>query len=224
MSGAKPPEYPVEKHGTKVTAFAVSGDGASSFDGDNMRSDGNNFEHRIAGERQSYAWFNEMNGRVTGEDTFTTPKKRTCWPTEDLFKQAYLIMQPEPPKPNPPPQCKQTRDIEQNKEINKPNAEAYAPCPHPDKRGNRPLLIIKKPGNRGDRMNVLRADGQKVASFCYYGNYPDLAGAHRWYMGDCSGQTPAALYNALGGEWGFAQLGGGKCLRFNAIRRQGTYR
>ena len=225
FSGAK--LNPLELHGTKVRAFSVSGDGASLFDGDNLKDDGNNFQHRISGSDQCYAWWNELNLRCTGEKDFTTPLKRTAKPTADQFMQAYLTMiSPEPAKPGAPKQCKGVRDIQQGKEITKPNAEAYCNGqPNAsDSRGNKPLLIIKVSGKRGDRMDVLRPDGRKVGSFCYYGTFPDLAGTHRWYMGNCSGQTPAQLYNDLGGEWGFVKLRNGSCLRFNAIRRQGTYR
>lgn len=216
---------PLELHGTKVKAFSVSGDGASIFDGDCITSDGNNFNHCASGSDQLYAWWNELNLRCTGEKTFTPPLKRTEKPTQDQFRQAYMtLVNPEPPKPNAPAQCKSVRDIQQGKEITKPNAESYCNGQTKDKRSNKPLLIIRYAGKRGDKMNVLNPAGKQVASLCYYGTYDGLAGTHRWYMGDCSGHTAAKLYDALGGEWGFAQMKGGQCLRFNAIRRQGTYR
>lgn len=224
FTGAKPDGYPIEKHGTKVSSFSVSSDGASVFDGDNLRSDDNGFEHRISGSYTTYVWFNELNLRCTGEEHAPPPKLRTAKPTYDLFYQAYLTTFPEASKPPNPPQCREVRDIQKGKEITKPNAEQYCNGQQKDKRGNKPLLIIKKAGRKGDKLNVLRSDGQKVAQFCYYGTYKDLPGTHRWYMGDCSGQTPAELYNILNSEWGFLYLGSGKCLRFNSIRRQGTYR
>ncbi len=224
MSGVTISGYPVEKHGTQARAYSISGDGSSIFDGDNISSDGNGFVHNQAGTFSTYAWFNELNLRCTGEKTSTPPKQRTEKPTQDLFRQAYLNMQPEPPKPAPPAQCKQTRDIMQGKEIMKPNAESYCNGQPKDPRGNKPLLIIRKAGKPGARLNVLNPAGKSVGAFCYYGSYPDMSGTFRWYMGNCSGQTPTQLYKALGSEWGFAQLGNGQCLRFNAVRRQGTYR
>ena len=224
MSGVVIPGYRIEKHGTQNSAYSISGDGSSIFDGDNIASDGNGFEHRVAGEYSTYAWFNELNLRCTGEKTTTPPKERTEKPTLDLFKQAYLTMQPEAPKPERPPQCLQVRDILQGKEITKPNAESYCNGQPKDPRGNKPLLIIQYPGSAGQKLSVLNKAGQAVASYCYYGAYPDLPKTYRWYMGNCSGQNPTQLFDALGGEWGFLKLDGGKCLRFNAIRRQGTYR
>lgn len=222
FTGAKPPGYPIEKHGTKVEEFSVSGDGASIFDGDNIRSDGNKFEHRTSGKYTTFAWWNELNLRCTGEKNFTPPKQRTAKPTADQFRQAYMNMMPEPPQPAAPPQCKSVRDVTKP-EITKPNAEAYCNGQQQDKRGNKPLLILRKAGKKGQRIKVRRSDGKEVACFQYYDKFSE-PGLHRWYMGDCSGHAPAQLFDALGGEWGFADLGGGKCLRFNAIRRQGVYR
>lgn len=226
FSGAKVP--PLELHGTKVRAFAVSGDGASLFDADTLKSDGKlggqPFEHQFSGTNQTYAWFNEMNLRCTGEKNFTPPLKRTNRPTPDLFRQAYLVMQPEQDKPSQrPPQCKTVVDI-RAPEIHKPNAEAYCNGQQIDQRGNKPLLIIKKAGKRGDRLELLRKDGKRVGSYGYYGSFPEIRGAHRWYIGSGSGQTPSRLYDLLGGEWGFVPIGGGKCLNVNVIRRLGTFR
>ena len=221
FSGAK--TQPLELHGTKVKAFSVSGDGASSFDGDNLSSDGNDFEHRVSGHYSTFLWWPEANGRVTSEKGKPPmPKQRTCWPTKDLFVQASLIAKEEEPRPETPPYCKKVREVS-GRELVKTNAEAYAPCPHPDKRGNRPLLILKRKGKGGEKLKVLDSRGKNVGCFAYYGAY-DAPGLFRYYMGSCSGQTPAGLYKDLGGEWGFLDLGKGSCLRFNSIRRQGSYR
>lgn len=222
FSGAK--TQPLELHGTKVKAFSISGDGASSFDADNLSSDGNDFEHRTSGNYNTFLWFNEMNGRVTGEKGKPpAPKDRTCWPTKALFIQAAKVAEPEAPVPPAPPRCKEVRKIDGRKgEIFKPNAEAYSPCPHPDKRGNRPLLIITKKGNRGDKVKVYSSAGKEVGCFAYYGPYEGAL--NRWYMGSCSGQTPASLFADQGSEWGYTDLGGGKCLLTNSVRRLGTYR
>lgn len=224
FSGARPSEIPLELHGTKVRAFSVSGDGASMFDGDNIASDGNNFEHRVAGSDQSWAWFNEFNLRCTGEKTFTAPKRRTEKPTADLFKQAYYTMLPEPSIPKAPSYCKSVVRVDGRKgEILKPNAESYCNGQQKDQRGNKPLAILRKAGKRGQKMRILNTNGREVGCYSYYGTY-EKAGLHRWYVGTCSNQTPVGLYNKLGGEWGFADLGSGKCLLVNAIRRMGVYR
>jgi hypothetical protein len=225
VRGVALPGVEEEKHGTNVTGFAVSSDGASIFDGDNIKDDGNNFQHRLAATNQMYAWFPELNLRCTGEKHFVSPTKRTEKPSQALFGQAYFILtSPESEKPAAPPQCSAVRDILAGKEINKPNAEHYCNGQPEDSRGNKPLLIITVPGKRGETLPVLDETGREIAAFCYYAPYPDLPGTHRWYMGNCTGQTPTELYEALGGEWGFARLKDGSCIRFNAIRRQGIYR
>lgn len=224
FTGARPAGIPVELHGTKVRSFAVSGDGASMFDGDNISSDGNGFEHRVSGERQTYAWFPELNLRCTGEKKFTPPLKRTEKPSAELLRQAALVMAKEQPVPPAPKQCTKVIRVDAKRgELIKPNAESYCNGQPRDPRGNKPLLILTKSGKRGDRMKVLNSKGKEVGCFAYWGTF-ETAGTHRWYMGSCSGQTPVGLYDALGGEWGFTELGGGTCLLTNAIRRMGVYR
>lgn len=223
--GATPAGYRVERHGTRVSAFSVSGDGASSFDGDNLANDGNLFQHRASGTHTTFAWWPELNLRCTGEEAPPPPDQRTARPSADQFRQAFLIMQrPESAKPPAPPQCRGVRDIEIGKEIVKPNAEAYCNGQQFDPRGNKPLLILKDAGQAGQELPVLSPSGAAVGCFRYWGSYSGIPGTHRWYMGNCSGQAPTALYSALGGEWGFAKLPSGRCVRFNAIRRQGVYR
>jgi len=224
VSGARPPEFPLELHGTKVRAFSVSGDGASMFDGDNLASDGNGFQHRASGSFSTFGWWNELNLRCTGEEHFTPVNLRTNLPTPAQFEQAYYVLQPEAPFPPNPPQCKSVRVIAPGAEIVKTNAEAYCNGQPTDSRGNKPLLIIKQPGSSGERRDVLSSAGQVAGCFKYYGTYGELPGTHRWYMGNCSGQNPVQLMKALKSEWGFLKLNNGNCLRFNAIRRQGTYR
>lgn len=224
FTGARPPEYPLELHGTKVSSNSVSGDGASSLDGDNLISDGNNFQHRTAGDLTSYAWTPEFNGRCTGEKTFTFPENRTNWPSGDLFYQLYLVMsQPEQPKPAAPGFCKRVREVGGH-EILKTNAELYCNGTKDDGRGGKPLLIINKNGKRGDRVKVYTPSGKEVGSFGYYGPFTEKP-LQRWYMGVMgSGQTPYKLYLSLGGEWGYVKLDSTTCLRINALRRMGITR
>lgn len=225
FTGARPDGHKLELHGTRVRAFSVSADGASSFDADNLSSDGNQFQHRNAGDYKTFFWWPELNLRCSGEDKFTAPKKRTEKPTSDQFKQAFALSQPEPGKPTEKPSsCQSVRQLEQGKEIYKPNAESYCNGQQPDNRGNKPLLIIKHSGKAGERLEVKDKAGRSVGCFKYWGRYPEMAGAHRWYMGNCSGQAPAKLMEDLGSEWGYVQLGAGECLLFNAVRRAGTYR
>lgn len=223
FTGATPKGYKVELHGTKTTAFSISGDGASSFDADNLSSDSNGFEHRTAGRHTTFVWFNELNLRCTGEKTFTPPLARTEKPTADLFEQAAAIMQPEQPQPPAPAACKSVRRPTQ-KEIYKPNAESYCNGAPEDPRGNKPLLIIKRPGKPGERLKILSPQGQEVGCFKYFGSFSDIPGTFRYYVGDCSGQTPAKLKRDLGNEWGFVQVGKGDCIAINSIRRMGVYR
>lgn len=225
FSGTKNTPFPLELHGTKVTAWSVSGDGASMFDGDNIRDDGNNFQHRTSGTTQTYGWWNALNLRCQGEKTFTPIERRTARPTDDHFKQAYkTLTTEEDPIPSAPARCKSVRTVSKP-EILKPNAEKYCngqPGEN-DSRGDKPLLIIKKGGKRGDKIRVYNSNGKDVGCFAYYGTY-ETPGTHRWYVGNCSGQKPYELYKALQNEWGFVDLGKGQCLRINALRRMGTYR
>jgi hypothetical protein len=213
---------PLELHGTKVRAWSVSGDGASLFDADTTESDNNKFNHTKAGSFSTYGWWNELNLRCSGEKVFVAPLKRTNKPTLDQFWQAYLTFQPEQSKPKAPAICKSVRETSDG-EIGKPNAESYCNGVKDDGRGNKGLLILRKSGKKGDKLKIYSASGKEVGCFRYYGKF-DKPGLHRWYIGGCSNHKPYELYKALSGEWGFATLGGGQCLRFNAIRRTGTYR
>jgi hypothetical protein len=221
FTGARPVGFPIELHGTTVSAFAVSGDGASMFDADNIKSDNNKFQHRISGRYKTFAWFPELNLRCTGEKDFTPPLKRTNKPSADLFTQAFMVMKKEEPKPKPPAICRATRDVAST-EYNKPNAEAYCNGQRPDPRGNKNLLILSLNKSYGDELPIYNAQNKKVGNFCYYGTFKN--GLHRWYTGSCGGGTPIDLHKKLGGEWGFVMYGKNNCLRFNAIRRQGVYR
>lgn len=224
FTGARPPGYPVELHGTKSTAFSISGDGASSFDADNSKSDGNGFEHRTSGTYTTFLWWNELNLRCTGEHTFTPPLQRTEKPSAAQFEQAYRISKLEQPRPAAPAQCKEVIDLHPKKEIYKPNAESYCNGVPNDQRGNKPLLILQRQGSKGEILPILNSSGARVGCFKGYGPFSDIKGAYRYYMGDCSGQNPIELMDALGNEWGFVKLSKGKCLAINSIRRGGVYR
>lgn len=234
FTGARISGIPLELHGTKSRAFSISSDGASQFDGDNMSSDcvGEDrekgrcrpFEHRTSGSYSTFGWIPEFNLRCSGEKSFTQPLKRTEKPSGDLFRQSFLLMQPEQPKPGTPPQCKTVRDITPGREITKTNAEHYCNGQKKDARGNKPLLIVQIPGHKGDKMPILRPDGKQVAAACYWDTYSPMRNAHRWYVGGCTGETPVELMDELGTEWAHALYAPGKCLRFNAIRRQGVYK
>lgn len=224
VSGVRPRDIPLELHGTRTRAFAVSGDGASSFDGDNIASDGNRFEHRISGSDQTYMWWPELNLRCTGEKKFTAPDRRSEKPTKDQFIQAYLISLEEAPKPQPPAVCKKVVEVNaKNGEILKTNAESYCNGVKGDARANKPMLILRRQGKAGERLKIYSKEGREVGCFKYYGPF-ETKGLFRYYEGDCSKLGSVNLYNRLGSEWGFAELGGGNCLLINAIRRLGVYR
>lgn len=243
ISGARPSGIPIELHGTKVKAFAVSADGSSVFDADTTANEGggvridagqgsevddvydaaNAFQFRFAGTNQTYAWWNELNLRCTGEKTFVPIVERTIRPLPYQFQVAYKLMtSKEDAIPAAPPYCRSVRRVSGG-EIVKPFAENYCNRDKDDGRGNKPLLIIKKGGSRGNRMNVLNSRGKIVACYSYYGTYT-VPGLHRWYAGSCNGMTSWDMYQALGQEWGYADLGNGQCLLFNSLRRGGTYR
>ncbi len=221
FSGTQNAGFLLELHNTKVEADFVSGDGASMFDGDNLASDGNKFQHRDAGKFITFGWWNALNLRCQGEKNFVPIQKRTTKPTEDHFRQAHkILVTTEDPIPAAPTICKSVRQL-QGKEIYKPNAEKYcngAPNEN-DVRGDKPLLIIK---NKGSRMPIYNSKGKEVGCFKYYGTFEN--NLHRWYVGNCSGEKPFELYKELGNEWGFAHEGKGKCILFNSLRRQGVYR
>jgi hypothetical protein len=223
FSGTKNTGFPLELHGTKTRAWSVSGDGASMFDGDNLKNDGNDFQHRISGSDSTYAWIDAFNLRCQGMKNFVPINQRTAKPTEDHFKQAHKIMTTEedPVPQQAPGICKSLRKV-QGGEIVKTNAEKYCNPETGDPRGDKPLLIIKKAGSKGEKMKVFSPGGKEVGCFKYYGVYQ--GNLHRWYMGDCSGQKPFELYKQLGQEWGFAHIGKGECLLFNSLRRMGSYR
>lgn len=220
--GARPKGLPVELHGTKVWGFKVSADGSSSFDGDNLWSDGNGFQHRTAGQYATFAWFPELNLRCTGQKRWISPKDRTARPTKEQFQHAAAILKQEQESPLPPRQCKTVRVVDGSKgEIHKTNADQTCNGESPRARGNKPVLIIDKPGRFWDTLPLLDPAGKRVGCYAYGGSFNHL---HRWYLGNCSGQTPIELMNDLGGEWGYVELGGGNCLKVNAIRRSGVYR
>jgi hypothetical protein len=227
FSGTRNTGFPLELHNTKVTATFVSGDGASIFDGDNIKNDGNNFQHRNAGQLITFGWWDALNLRCTGMKKFVPINQRTERPTDDHFKQAHKILTTEEdPVPPAPAICKSVRVVDGGKgEILKTNAERYCNGQGNagDVRADKNLLIIRKGGKRGDKMKVYSSAGKEVGCFAYYGTF-ETPGTHRWYVGDCSGEKPFQLYNELGSEWGFAHEGGGKCIRFNALRRMGRYR
>lgn len=226
FSGARPPNANLELHGTRIRAWSVSGDGASMFDADNKDSDNNGFNHTRSGTFSTYAWFNSLNLRCTGEKTFVPPANRTHRPTSDEFIQAARLFQVEESKPSAPALCRTSRDVDGKKgEIVKPNAEDYCNgnANENDARGNKPLLIIRKSGARGERAKIYNSRGKEIGCFKYYGTYT-TAGTHRWYVGDCSGETPVQLMNELGSEWGFVQFKDKSCIRFNSIRREGITR
>lgn len=231
VSGATPPGYDVEWHGTKKTGVYISGDGASLFDGDNLAKDDNRdshgrpnpFQHRTSGTKKVYAWWNELNERCTGEKDYVPPSKRTAEPEVWQYQMAHKILTTEEDAyPRAPRQCKRVRRIKAP-EINKPTAERYCngqPNAN-DARGNKNLLIIRK-SRSGDKA-IIRSDGRKMGCFKYYGTF-DSPGLHRWYQGNCSGKNPWELYNDVGNEWAFADFGGGDCIMFNTLRREGVYR
>lgn len=223
--GATVPPIPLEKHGTKVNAFSVSGDGASIFDGDNIENDGNKFQHRLSGSDQTYAWWNELNRRCTGENGFTPIAKRTVRPELWQFRMAHKILTTkEDPFPPTPSTCKTIVSIDGKAgEIHKPLAERYCNGQTEDIRGNRPLLITKKRGNPGQVLRIWASNGKQIGSYRYYGTYTQ-AGLYRWYVGSGSRDNAWQLYQKSGSEWAFVEYGNGRCLRYNVIRRQGVYR
>lgn len=224
MSGVKPAGIPVELHGTKSSSFATSADGSSIFDGDNLKNDGNKYQFRTSGSDQTYAWWNELNQRCTGEDKFTPIVNRRVLPELWQFQVAHKIMTTEedPVPANFPAQCTSVRKVS-GKEISKTFSEKYCNGTQDDGRGSRGLLILNRKGKAGEELPVFSPSGEKVACYKYFGPYSEPK-LYRYYIGTCSKETPWDLYKELGQEWGYVGLGNNKCLLVNSIRRMGGYR
>lgn len=212
FTGARPPEIKLELHGNKAKAYSISNDGASIFDS-------NSIEYRTGGRRFVFGWFPELNLRYTGEKTFTPPLERTCIPPVSLFRQTYLLLVNSESKPNKAPViCKKVRELKE-RELLKTNAESYC---NNNPRGNKPLFITKLKGSRNSKLSIIDKSGKEIGCFRYYGSYTE-PGYHRWYVGDCSGQTPVKLFNDAKGEWAYIK-NRDECILFNTIRRLGYYR
>lgn len=220
--GARPKGIPIELHGTRTRSFMISADGSSSFDADNIRDDGNGFQHRTSGEYVTFAWWPELNLRCTGQRTWVPAKDRTARPTREQFLHAFHLMKSQEKRPRPPNQCRIILRPDPKKgETHKTNSEQSCNGQTPLSRGNKPVLIIDREGRLGEKLEVLNSAGKPVACYSYGGQFQTL---HRWYLGTCSGQTPIELSRDLGSEWGWVKYGDGVCLEINAIRRTGVYR
>ena len=196
----------IEKHGG-APGDITSPDGISHFD---MNSE----KVRNAGRLISFSWIPENNCRVSGEKTFTMPKRRVNCPTRPLIRQQMALLRPSAPRPVVAG-CKPVGAPE----LLKTNAEYYGEA-QDDGRGNKLLLISQK---RYPKLELFTLGGRKVGHISYYG--PFDGGGYRHYIGGRYGsnQNPVQLMNEFGGEWGLLR-GGGVCYIVNAIRRQGTFR
>ena len=222
FNGVAPEGIPIELHGTKKRAFSISADGESSFNADNLISDGNSFEHYIAGDYNTFAWWPELNLRCDGETKWVPVLTRSERPTIDQFRHADLLLRPEQSRPKPPKRCKKVVTIRSEiGELSKTNGTQTCNGKPNRIEGNRPVLFLRRIGKRGERLPVYDAEGREVGCYAYTSTSNGLS---TYSIGRCSGETPEALYRALGGEWGWVDLGVGNCLEINAIRRIGNYR
>lgn len=211
FSGATLPDVPTERHGNSVKSFSVSNDGASLFDS-------NSPQYRLNGTRFVFGWWNRLNLRYTGEKTFTPPLKRTCKPSADSFRQGNLLLQEPQQKPAiKPAKCKSVRDVTA-KEIWKTNSEDF--CSN-DPRSDKAVLITKLKDNR---FSLINSQSKEIGCLKYYGSFSGIPGSYRHYIGTCSGQTPAKLFDAAGGEWLWLKRDNGECILVNSIRRLGSFR
>ena len=212
-----------EKHGCKARGDIISPDGASHFDC-------NNFKYPFQAKVIQYSWINQNNGRVTGEKTFTTPKKRVNWPTRDDIKQQVELLKFAPKR-------FLVRGCEELKRPNlfKTNSEFFGAARN-DPRGNKAMVIHTDKVSKFEIFSTIALDlpvdeaeegvreiHEKVGEMRYYGSYQ--GGGHRYYIGGMFGsnQNPVQLKEALGSEEGVI-IGAGKCYYINAIRRLGYYR
>lgn len=198
-----------EQHGNRARGDIVSNDGQSLFDSDSPA-------YRENGKVLVLGWFHRMNGRVSGEKTFTPPSRRSLWPTRDNLRQAVRLLKPQAAKPaSKPGTCKVLKNFSGG-ELWKTNAESYGTA---DPREDRPLFISL---SRSPQMNLLAPSGAKVGCLKYYGPYtqPNLS---RSYAGTCSGDSAAILMDKAKGEWIYIQ-DGNTCILTNAIRRKGYFR
>jgi hypothetical protein len=212
FKGLTIPGIPNERHGNRVKSFSVSNDGESLFDS-------NSVSYRKNGEVFVFAWWNRLNLRFTGEKTWIDPLERKCRPTLDEFKQAYLLFQEPEAKPvGMPPGCKSVRGV-RAPEIAKVNSEDF--CSN-DPRSGKFVFISRI---RDSKISVIHpSTGAEVGCLKYYGPYSGISGTYRHYIGTCSHQTPAMLYEDAGGEWIYLRRKNGECILVNSIRRLGSFR
>lgn len=209
FTGYTPAGVLPEKHGNKAKGSITSNDGASIFDS-------NSGEYIAGATLMCLAWTNRDNIRVSGEKTFTTPKKRpkTMRLTKNELIQKIRLLEPSSATPANPAFCKNAEPVK-GPDIYKPNAEDYA---NGDKRGGRPMLISK---TNVSKFDVYNPAGKKIACFKKYGTYS--GGGFRYYEGDCSGLHAVELEDKAKSQWIYLKSGS-KCFRVNAVRRSGTYR
>lgn len=209
FTGYAPPGIMAEKHGNSAYGAIISNDGQSIFDA-------NSDQYSQSASEIQFNWTNRDNLRVSGEKTFTKPKKRSK--SKRLTKleliQKIRLLNKSAAKPADPKFCKTIKDVPSN-EIHKPNAEDYD---NGDVRGGRPLLISRM---NADRFDILDPSGKKIGCFKKYG--PFDGGGSRFYEGSCSGLHAVELMDKAKSEWVFARSGN-TCYRINIIRRGGNYR
>lgn len=204
-SGYVPDNVIVEKHGNDARGAVISNDGDSLFDSDSPK-------YRTQGTRLVLGWIPRFNLRVSGEKTFTPPRKRTAKATADNVRQVARLLLPEESMPRQGP-CPGA--LPKSPELFKTNAEDYN---NGDPRGDKGLLISKR---RVPKFDILTADGRKLGCVKYYGTYPP--NLYRHYIGSCSKEAPVELMREARSEWVYLK-GGGTCYLVNAIRRKGYFR
>jgi hypothetical protein len=211
-SGATPPGYPIERHGSAVRGWGTSTDGNSIWDADSAKV-------RNSGSEYALAWWPRCN-LSTSVPKFP-PSSRTAQTSKADIQQGQAVMKAPPPKPPitmRPPGCRSVRELT-GKELWKTNAEDSG---NGDPRSNKPLLISRA---RDTTLSIVSSDGKGIGCLKYYGTYsPYGPNWFRHYAGSCHGQSAVDLLHANGGnEWGYIQTGK-ECLLINLIRRTGNTR
>lgn len=202
-TGYVPPNVLVEKHGNNAKGDVISNDGVSLFDS-------NSSKYRTGGKVIVFGWIHRFNLRVSGEKTFTQPRKRTNKVTRDNMIQVGRLLKPQEVKPNT--QCKSISAPE----LWKTNAEDYGDKVN-DPRGDKPLYISK---NKVSKYSITTISGKVIGCAKYYGPYEGL---YRHYVGNCSGDSGVELMDKAKSEW-ILLKGGSKCYLANAIRRGGYWK
>lgn len=162
------PDYMVEHHGSKAKAKKwelVSSDGSSITDMNAEAWIDKNKKAQIV-----FLWGTRFNLREAGD--FIPPEERTAAPDAKYIKSIIRLARPKGEMPTP---------VFQYKELEKPllwKTHAEDAPGDADKRGNRPLIILRK---KTATVDIVTYDDKVIGQLRYFGPFP--GGLYRFYSG-----------------------------------------